>query len=162
MSQAATIRVGTSYSEVYTRWSEYNGAYQRNYYEEEWLMVGAFIDQRFSLGTNNQGLFVAWNAELWPGISYKNWRDDGGFAFGVRPGFSLGYEGSLEDLHISAALNGGLTWTLGTVMNPTTNLIESSSQPRLRRRISRLALNGSFAPCRSRPWALATASRSSA
>ena len=59
-------------------------------------MVGAFIDQRFSLGTNNQGLFVAWNAELWP-ASYKNWRDDGGFAFGVRPGFSLGYEGSLED-----------------------------------------------------------------
>ena len=77
-------------------------------------MVGAFIDQRFSLGTNNQGLFVAWNAELWPGLSYKNWRDDGGFAFGVRPGFSLGYEGSLEDLHISAALNGGLTWTFGT------------------------------------------------
>ena len=114
LSQAATIRVGTSYSDVYTRWSEYNGAYQRNYYEEEWLMVGAFIDQRFSLGTNNQGLFVAWNAELWPGLSYENWRDDGGFAFGVRPGFSLGYEGSLEDLHISTALNGGLTWTFGS------------------------------------------------
>ena len=29
VSQAATIRVGTSYSDVYTRWSEYNGAYQR-------------------------------------------------------------------------------------------------------------------------------------
>ena len=52
-------------------------------------MVGAFIDQRFSLGTNNQGLFVAGTRSFGQDL-LQNWRDDGGFAFGVRPGFSLG------------------------------------------------------------------------
>ena len=91
-------------------------------------MVGAFIDQCL-LGSNHQGLFAAWNAELWPGLVQELARGDGGFAFGVRPGLSLGHEGSLEDLHISAALNGGLTWTLGLACGPISNFIESSSQP---------------------------------
>ena len=111
---AASIRTGATYADVYTRWSEYNGAYQRNYYEEEWAMAGAFVELRFSLGPQNEGLYFGWDAEFWPGMSYTNWRDDGGFAFGVRPGVSLGYEGSIESLHVAAALNGGLTWTLGT------------------------------------------------
>ena len=113
-AQAASLRVGASYADVFTYWSEYNGTSSRLRYEEEWTMTGAYIEQRFSLGPEAEGLFFGWDAEIWPGLSYTNWRDDGGFAFGIRPGVSLGYEGSIESVHVAVALNGGLTWTLGT------------------------------------------------
>lgn len=114
LSHASSLRIGASYADVYTSWSEYNGTSYRLRYEEEWMMTGAFIEQRFSLGHQNEGLYVGWDAEIWPGLSYTSYRDDSGFAFGLRPGVSLGYEGSIESLHVAAALNGGLTWTLGT------------------------------------------------
>ena len=49
LAHASSFRMGASYADVYTRWSEYNGSSQRNYYEEEWLMAGAYLSQRFTL-----------------------------------------------------------------------------------------------------------------
>ena len=115
LAHASSFRMGASYADVYTRWSEYNGSSQRNYYEEEWLMAGAYLSQRFTLQPSQRdGLFAAWELDVWPGLSYKNWRDDGGMAFGIRPGLNFGYEGSIEALHIAAGVGTGFTWTLGT------------------------------------------------
>ena len=55
LSHASSLRIGASYADVYTSWSEYNGSSYRLRYEEEWTMMGAFIEQRFSLGPQDEG-----------------------------------------------------------------------------------------------------------